>query len=117
MTEKLKDDYQCVLIGEAWHMTQEQANPPKINVGGAWTTCSTWAEFKRGFDKRRPTCKICLEACVYDETYSTYGNRGTLPEVPKQQAPESKPVEHDRPASPEEESPGASEAGSVLRSE
>jgi len=43
-------------------------------MDGAWTTCCKWVEFKRGFDKRRPTCKTCLEACVYDETYATYGN-------------------------------------------
>jgi len=73
-----KNDYQCILVLDVWHLTQEQANPPVLKRGGtmdgAFTTCGIWADFNRGFDKRRPTCKTCLEACVYDETYATYGN-------------------------------------------
>jgi len=54
-------DYQCVLVGETWHLTQEQASPPPIFRGGAWTACCIWAEFKRGYEKRKPTCAECIE--------------------------------------------------------
>lgn len=52
--------YQCVLLGEVWHLTQEQANPPQILRQGAYTSCSVWADFKRGYERRRPTCPECL---------------------------------------------------------
>lgn len=51
--------YQCVKIGELWHLTQEQANPPPILRMGAYTSCAKWAEFKLGYEKRRPTCAEC----------------------------------------------------------
>lgn len=60
-------DYQCVLVDDVWHATQEQASPPPVYRGGAWTICSVWAEFKRGYDRRRPTCSECLRACVAHE--------------------------------------------------
>lgn len=110
----MKTDYTCVLVGENWHLTQEQANPPSPRRGvvdGCFTSCSIWAEFTRGFDKRRPTCKSCLEACVYDETYATYGNTGAEPDpAPKRkavvEAPQPKSSGHERPESPSEESSG-----------
>lgn len=55
-----KPAYQCVLVADQWHLTQEQASPPSIVVGGAWTLCGPWAEFKRGFERRRPTCTVCM---------------------------------------------------------
>jgi hypothetical protein len=59
--------YQCVLVGEVWHLTQEQANPPNILRGGAYTSCSVWADFKRGYDRRRPSCPECLRHAECDE--------------------------------------------------
>jgi hypothetical protein len=54
-------DYQCVQIGEVWHLTQEQATLPKIFVGGAYTTCAKWASFMpREIVRRRPTCAECV---------------------------------------------------------
>lgn len=52
--------YQCVKLGEAWHLTQEQATPPPILRMGAYTSCAKWAEFKLGYEKRRPTCPECM---------------------------------------------------------
>jgi hypothetical protein len=62
-------DYQCVLVGDVWHLTQEQASPPPITRGGAYVLCplSCWADFKRGYERRRPTCAQCLAACIADE--------------------------------------------------
>ena len=60
-------DYQCVRLDETWHATQEQAAPPPIGAGGAYTICSAWAGFTRGFERRRPTCAYCLRACEIDE--------------------------------------------------
>jgi len=60
-------DYQCVRLDETWHATQEQAAPPPIGAGGAYTICSAWAAFARGFERRRPTCAYCLRACEIDE--------------------------------------------------
>ena len=66
----MKSDYQCILIGEVWHATQEQANPPKFlrgTQGGCWTICCKWAEFTRGYEQKRPICPECLRHCVIDE--------------------------------------------------
>jgi hypothetical protein len=52
--------YQCVKLGPDWCLTQEQASPPPIFRGGAYTSCSKWAEFKFGYEKRRPTCPECV---------------------------------------------------------
>jgi hypothetical protein len=60
-------DYQCVRVEDAWHATQEQASPPPIHAGGAWTICSAWAPFTRGYERRRPDCAFCLRACEKDE--------------------------------------------------
>lgn len=60
-------DYQCTRVDDVWHATQEQALPPHIHSGGAWTICCVWATFTRGFERRRPTCPECLLACVRDE--------------------------------------------------
>ena len=57
----IERSYQCVLIDGTWHLTQEQAAPPPITSGGAWTACGPWAEFKRGYERRRPTCVACLK--------------------------------------------------------
>jgi len=70
-------DYQCVLIGETWHLTQEQAIPPSVLRDGAWTSCAVWANFvkqrsldtfpsrdKRGYNRRRPDCQECLQHVV-----------------------------------------------------
>lgn len=54
-------DYQCVKVGDLWHLTQEQAVPPPITRGGAYTSCAKWAEFKLGYERRRPTCPECAE--------------------------------------------------------
>lgn len=76
MPKNVKEkDYACVLVGEHWHCTQDQANPPVYRRGsndGGWTICGLWGDFIRGFDKRRPTCQTCLKAVVYDE--ETFGN-------------------------------------------
>lgn len=53
-------DFQCVLVGDVWHLTQEQALPPNVLRDGAWTSCALWATFKRGFNRRRPDCPECL---------------------------------------------------------
>lgn len=53
--------YQCVLLESGWHLTQEQAAPPPIAAGGAWTMCGPWAVFLRGYERRRPTCPKCVE--------------------------------------------------------
>jgi len=74
--------YQCVLVGEAWHLTQEQASPPAFLRGGAYTSCTIWAEFKRGYDKRRPTCPTCLRHVVRAE-----GARAPEPTVEVVEAP------------------------------
>lgn len=52
--------YQCVKIGDVWHLTQEQATPPLPARMAAYTSCAKWAEFKFGFEKRRPTCPECM---------------------------------------------------------
>ena len=62
-----KPSYQCVLVDDYWHLTQEQATPPSITAGGAWTLCGPWAEFKRGFERRRPTCGRCAAAVSVHE--------------------------------------------------
>lgn len=60
--------YQCVKVGELWHLTQEQATPPPKERGGAYTSCSKWAEFKFGYEKRRPTCPECAQhVAVYEK--------------------------------------------------
>lgn len=60
-----KSDYQCILVGDVWHLTQEQAVPPMVAKGdGAWTSCAVWATFKRGYNRRRPDCPVCLEHAV-----------------------------------------------------
>ena len=75
-------DYQCVMDGDnTWHLTQEQASPPPILRGGAYTSCSKWVEFKRGYDRRRPTCPMCLKHVLKDETRN--GNAPPVPEVPE----------------------------------
>ena len=62
MTDSKEDGkYQCVLVGDVWHLCQEQANPPPANSPGAWTTCSIWAAFKRGYNRQLPDCPYCLE--------------------------------------------------------
>jgi hypothetical protein len=63
-------DYTCVLDNDgAWHLTQEQAEPPPIHRGGAWTSCVRYVEFRRGYDKRRPTCAECVQhATRYEES-------------------------------------------------
>jgi hypothetical protein len=66
-----KQSYQCVLLADdQWHLTQEQATPPTISAGAAWTLCGPWAEFKRGFERRRPTCASCIAAVVVHEARS-----------------------------------------------
>jgi len=64
-----KPVYQCVLLADdQWHLTQEQATPPPISAGAAWTLCGPWAEFKRGFEWRRPTCSSCMAAVIVYES-------------------------------------------------
>lgn len=68
-----QSDYQCVQIGDIWHLTQEQANLPRIFPDGTYTTCSKWADVKPGYGKssyvrRRPTCSECLHhVTVYEK--------------------------------------------------
>lgn len=59
--------YQCVKIGDGWCLTQEQTSPPPAFRGGAYTSCSKWAEFKFGYEKRRPTCAECLRHVMAHE--------------------------------------------------
>jgi hypothetical protein len=59
--------YQCVLTPAGWCLTQEQANPPPILRMGAYTSCSKWAVFKLGYEKRRPTCPECMKHVAKDE--------------------------------------------------
>lgn len=59
-TPQKERSYQCVMVGETWHLTQEQANPPPILRMESWTSCALWAVFKKGFEKRLPTCAECL---------------------------------------------------------
>lgn len=53
--------YQCVKIGDAWHLTQEQATPPPPARLASYTSCGKWADFKFGYEKRRPTCPECAK--------------------------------------------------------
>jgi len=55
-----EDGYLCVNVEDVWHLIQEQANPPPANSQGAWTSCSIWAGFKRGLNRRLPDCPYCL---------------------------------------------------------
>lgn len=57
-------DFQCILVGDVWHLTQEQATPPNILSAGAWTSCAVWATLKRGYEQRRPDCPECLRHVV-----------------------------------------------------
>ncbi len=71
MTERV---YQCVMRDDLWHLTQEQAVPPPIHLGGAYIICdSLWAAFARGYEKRRPTCAKCLEIVRSHEEKSSRG--------------------------------------------
>ena len=64
-----KPVYQCVLLSDdQWHLTQEQASPPPISAGGAYTLCGPWADFRRGFERRRPTCHSCMAAVLVYES-------------------------------------------------
>jgi len=69
MTAETKEDgkYQCVLVGDVWHLTQEQAEPPGANSQGAWTSCSVWATFKRGYNRQLPDCPFCLKQVHIEE--------------------------------------------------
>lgn len=65
-------------MDDVWHATQEQAAPPSIHQGGAYTICAVWATFVRGYERRRPTCPTCLRACERDEGVSTPTSPATL---------------------------------------
>lgn len=69
MSAETKEDgkYQCVLVGDVWHLTQENASPPPANAQGAWTTCSIWATFKRGYNRQLPDCPYCLKQVQIEE--------------------------------------------------
>lgn len=71
-------EYQCVRVDDVWHATQEQASPPPIHLGGAWTICCVWATFTRGYERRRPTCPVCLRACERDEGIATPSSPAAL---------------------------------------
>lgn len=71
-------EYQCAKVDDVWHATQEQASPPAIHLGGAWTICCVWAAFTRGYERRRPTCPVCLLACERDEGIASPTSPGTL---------------------------------------
>lgn len=64
-------DYQCVRVGELWHLTQEQASPPVVHRLGAWTSCCLWGEFRVGYERRRPTCPECLKHTERDEAVTS----------------------------------------------
>jgi len=72
-TAYLNPVYQCVMLAGVWHLTQEQATPPPMLRMGAYTSCAKWAEFKLGYEKRRPTCPECLKHVTVWET----AQRGT----------------------------------------
>jgi hypothetical protein len=69
MTAANKNDgkYQCVLVGDTWHLVQSQSDPPSANSQGAWTTCSIWATFKRGYNRQLPDCPFCLKEVHIDQ--------------------------------------------------
>jgi hypothetical protein len=61
--------YQCVMLGGEWHLTQEQASPPAVTMGGAYIICdSKWAIFKLGFERRLPTCAACKKIVDTDRS-------------------------------------------------
>lgn len=71
-------EYQCARMDDIWHAMQEQASPPSIHQGGAWTICAVWAPFTRGYERRRPTCATCLRACEKDEGITSPTSPGAL---------------------------------------
>lgn len=86
--------YQCVLLESGWHITQEQATPPPVHLGGAWTVCGPWAAFTRGYEKRRPTCPKCVEVVERHERdvlkldkTEDVSEEATLDTVPREKAP------------------------------
>lgn len=61
-------DYQLISAGGVWHLTQQQARPPKRDELACHTSCGKWAEMKDGFQRGRPTCPTCLEhVSVFEE--------------------------------------------------
>ena len=54
-------DYQLIGAGGVWHLTQQQARPPKRDELACHTSCGKWAEMKDGYQRGRPTCPTCLE--------------------------------------------------------
>lgn len=76
-------DYQCVLAPDGtWHLTHPQASPPPITAGGSFALCGTggWIEFKRGYERRRPTCPRCVAAC---EQYEAKQAKKTIVRKPR----------------------------------
>ena len=63
MTAETKEDgkYQCVLVGDTWHLIQGQSSPPSVRDDGTWTFCVIWANFKRGYNRQLPDCPECLK--------------------------------------------------------
>lgn len=89
MATDLKD-FQCVLVGEVWHLTQEQALPPNVLRDGAWTSCAVWATFKRGFNRRRPDCPECLKHVLkWEESRTPSLAPPVVTEAPIKLLPES----------------------------
>jgi len=60
-TNKDDGNYQCVLVGDVWHLIQCQTSPPSVRDNGAWTFCAVWANFKRGYNRQLPDCSECLK--------------------------------------------------------
>lgn len=54
-------EYQLIRRGGLWHLTQQQARPPKREELACHTSCGKWAEMKDGFQKGRPDCPTCIE--------------------------------------------------------
>jgi len=71
---------------------QEQASPPSIHQGGAWTICCIWATFVRGYERRRPTCTPCLRACEQDEGIAAPSSPSTLATTPDASAAKVVPL-------------------------
>ena len=78
MSAESKEDgkYQCVLVGDVWHLIQGQSSPPSVRDDGTWTLCVVWANFKRGYNRQLPDCPECLKHV--EEYENRNANKGKI---------------------------------------